>query len=349
MADFILRPMEPADGPAIDALMRSEALSTAVSLSTRYAHDVYTSLLALQPSLFGVVATLRGGDDLVGVATAFIEDVRVGSQTLPGARLENLKVRHDVRRQGLGGRLARWRIDEARRRFGGEGVIATAIDATNEGSLATARKWSTDILGPMRIVIAKVATKPPRADGPRVRTIGDGDIEAVVDRVNAFYEGVTLYPPQTADSIWFQLGPTSVGEPVRQYRVAVDRDGAIVAGTFVTERFKLMTDVLERVPTPLALVARVVPLIPPDRVIRSVELSLAWHAPGRLDAARALWDAIRYEWRASATNVGATVDPAGTLAEAFASGRFMMPKVELMVPILSPVPFDRTRPVCVWR
>jgi predicted N-acetyltransferase YhbS len=349
MADFILRPMEPSDGPAIDGLMRSEALATAVSLSTHYAQDVYRSLLALHPSLFGVVATVPGSDDLVGVATAFIEDVNVGGRTFPGARLENLKVRHDVRRHGLGGRLARWRIDEARRRFGGEGVIATEIDATNEGSLATARKWSTDILGPVRIVIARVGANAPRADGPRVRPIEDDDFEAVVERVNAFYEGVTLYPPQTPESLRSHLDAAILDEPVRGYRVALDRDGTIVAGALVTERFKVMTEVIERIPSPLALIARVVPLIPPDRVIRSIELSLAWHAPGRVDAARALWDAVRYEWRDTATNVAASVDPGGTLVQAFASGRFLMPKVELLAPILSPVPFDRARPVYVWR
>jgi hypothetical protein len=39
MADFTLRPMEPSDGPGIDALMRNEAQTTAMSITTHYRHD----------------------------------------------------------------------------------------------------------------------------------------------------------------------------------------------------------------------------------------------------------------------------------------------------------------------
>jgi predicted N-acetyltransferase YhbS len=349
MVDFTLRPMEPADGPAVAELMRNEAQTTALAISTHYRHDVYASLLAQHPNLFGVVATAPGTDGLVGVATAFIEDARVGGEILPAAHLENLKVRHDVRRRGLGGRLAQWRIDEARRRFGGPGVIATALDATNAGSLATARRWSSQILGPLRIVIGRLGGSPSRSAGLRVRPMEDPEIETVVDRLNAFYEGVTLFPPQTPESLRALLAPTLFDERIRHYRVVVDLDGTVVAGAAVTERFKVMTDHIERVPRPIELLARVIPVIPPDRVIRSIELSLAWHARRRIDAGRALWDGIRHEWADRATNVACVVDPRGTLATAFRSGRFLMPKVELLVPIHSPTPVDPDGQVYFWR
>ena len=165
MADFTLRPMEPSDGPAIDALMRSEAQSTSIGITTHYRHDIYQSLLAQHPGLYGVVASSQTSDGLVGMATAFMEEVIVGRRPYPAAHLENLKVRHDVRRKGLGAQLAEWRIQEARRRFGGDGIIATGIESSNTASLATARRWSTQLLGPLRIVIARVSTKPPTTDG----------------------------------------------------------------------------------------------------------------------------------------------------------------------------------------
>ena len=83
MADFALRPMEPMDGPAIDALMRTEAQTTAMSLTTHYQRDIYESFLAQHPTLFGVVATSPGIDGLVGMATAYIEDVSVGGRSYP--------------------------------------------------------------------------------------------------------------------------------------------------------------------------------------------------------------------------------------------------------------------------
>ena len=210
---FLLRAIEPSDGPAIDTLMRTEAQTTSMSITTHYHVDMYPALVAQHPSLFGVVATAPGTDGLVGVATAFTDQVRIGGRTYPSAHLENLKVRHEFRRQGLGRRLAEWRIEEADRRFGGEGVIATGIEVSNAASLATARSWSTQVLGPVRVVIATTRTKPPPSGGVSIRPLEDRDVEAVVEGVNAFHGSFDLYPPQTATSLAAQHAPTPLGEP----------------------------------------------------------------------------------------------------------------------------------------
>ena len=102
MPEFTLRPMVPTDGPAIDAIIREEAQTTSFGMTTSYRHDVYRSLLAQHPSLFGVVAEAAGVDGLVGFATAFVDGVTVAGRPYPTAHLENLKVRADLRRQGLG-------------------------------------------------------------------------------------------------------------------------------------------------------------------------------------------------------------------------------------------------------
>ena len=78
-------------------------------MTTAYQHDVYRSLLAQHPSLFGVVAETPGVDGLAGFATAFVDGATVAGRPYPTAHLENLKVRADFRRQGLGARLAAWR------------------------------------------------------------------------------------------------------------------------------------------------------------------------------------------------------------------------------------------------
>ena len=349
MVDFTLRPMEPSDGPAIDLLMRTEAQTTSMSMTTHYEHDVYQALLAQHPTLFGVVAEAPGHDGLVGMATAFTEDVTVGGRVLPSAHLENLKVHHDLRRQGLGSRLAAWRIDEASRRFGGDGVVSTGIEITNTASLATARGWSTQTVGPIHVIVARVLRRPPTMRGITVRPIVDGDLAAVVDGVNAFYAGYDLYPPQTATGLAASLQPNALGGSQRQYRVAVRGDGSIVAGALIGERFKLMTDHLEHIPRPLALLSRVMPLIPPDGVLRSIELSLAWHAPNEAAAGRHLWDAIRHEWHDRATHAAGQADPRGPLFEMLHLGPTMIPKVRLMIPVRSPIPVGEERPIYVWR
>jgi predicted N-acetyltransferase YhbS len=349
MPEFTLRPMEPTDGPAIDALIREEAQTTSISMTTSYRHDVYQSLIAQHPSIFGVVAEAPGMDGLAGFATAFVDGVTVAGRPYATAHLENLKVRTDLRRQGLGARLAAWRIAEAEQRFVGEGVVTAAIDSSNAASIATARRWANQIVGPISLRIARPSATPPSGRGLVVRPLRDGDAEEVLAGIAAFHADHDLVPVVSASRVAASLADTSLGEPIRQYRVAVTPDGSIVAGAGVGERFKLMTDHIDRIPLPLAVVGRIAGLIPPDRTIRSVELFLAWHAPGRVDAARQLWDAIRYEWRDRVTSVVGLTDPRSTLMEAFHVPRGPGPRVELVVPVRSPVPIGPERLIYLWR
>jgi hypothetical protein len=145
------------------------------------------------------------------------------------------------------------------------------------------------------------------------------------------------------------LAPTALGMPIRHYRVAEARHRSIVAGAAITERFVLMTDRIENVPWPLALLGRAVSVLPPDGVLATIELSLVWHAPGREGAGRTLWDAIRYEWRDRATRIAAPVDPRGELNRVFRAGRRLQPRVRLMIPVRSPVPLSETKPIYLWR
>lgn len=348
MVDFTLRPMGPTDGPAIDALLRHEAQTTSVGMTTHYRHDIYDAFLAQHPTLFGVVAESPGIDGLVGMATAFLDEVTIGGRIFPSAQLENLKVRHDVRRQGLGARLAAWRIDEAHRRFGGAGVVSAGIEASNVASLATASRWSTQVLGPVRIVIARTSSKQPPSRGVDVRPLTDGDVDAVVDGLDTFYAGYDMFPPQTPARFAAALAPTDLGA-FRTYRVAVADDGTLVAGAGVTERFELMTDHIDSMPLPISILGRITGFLPSDRVIRSVEVGLAWHAPGRVDAARAVWDAIRFEWHGRANTVVGIADPRGSLIDAFHVGISFAPRLPLMAPVQSPVRLDPDRLLYMWR
>lgn len=349
MTDFTLRPMAPTDGPGMDRLLREEAQTTTVALTTSYQHDVYRALLAQHPSLFGVVAEAPDGDGLAGMATAFLHQVSVRGQMFPAAYLENLKVRSDDRRRGLGGRLAAWRIEEAERRAGPGVVVMATMDSTNAGSIATARRWATQIVGPLTLRIAKTGGSMPFHGGTRVRPLADDDLDAVIEGAGEFLTAYDLAPVLSADGLAALLAPTSLGEPIRQYRVAVDPDGRIVAGAGVGERYKVMVDHIDNIPLPMALLGRLAGILPADRILRSLELFLVWHRPGRPDAARLLWDAIRSEWRDQATGVGGIVDPRSTLLDAFPIGRLPGPRVQLMVAVRSPVPIGADRLIYLWR
>ena len=146
-------------------------------------------------------------------------------------------------------------------------------------------------------------------------------MEAVVAESNAFNADANLYPRLTGDRLRELLAPMDPGGPVRQYRLAVTPAGDIVAGAVVVQRFELMTDHIDRLPTPLALLNKVLHLVPADGVIRSAEASLPWFAPGQLQAGRHLWEEIRHEWHGRATHLGTVVDPKSAAAEMCRVGR----------------------------
>ena len=189
---------------------------------------------------------------------------------------------------------------------------------------------------------------PHAADARVVFRPAEDEVGTVLDAIGTFYVDHDLVPRLTPEGFAAAFGPTRSGETIRHYRVAVGDDGTLLAGVAVTERFKLMVDHIDRMPLPLAVIGRVTGILPADRVISSIELSLGWHAAGRIDALRRLWDAIRVEWHGRATNVVAEVDPRGSLVEAFHVGRTMIPQPDL-IPVHSPVPLDGSRPVYVWR
>ena len=137
--------------------------------------------------------------------------------------------------------------------------------------------------------------------------------------------------------------------PIRRYRVVETPDGALVGGACVTERFELAEDQIERIPPVLSVLVTVLRLVPPDRIVRSAEVTLAWHAPGRLDVGRLLWNAIRYEWSDRATHIAGNADARGPLAEMFRADRMPGPRVRLVAPIYSPTPIDESRPVYLAR
>ena len=101
VTEFRLRPMEAGDGPAMARLLREEAQTTRISLTTTYQHDVVTSLLAQHPTLFGVVAEVPGDDRLAGMATAFMQ-VSIASRLGHGA---SCRAMHRYALPALSGRV----------------------------------------------------------------------------------------------------------------------------------------------------------------------------------------------------------------------------------------------------
>jgi GNAT superfamily N-acetyltransferase len=309
MVTFTLREMQPSDGKALADLMENDPEKPGMSLITRFLVDPYQAWTALKPDLVGVVAEAPGVDGLIGCATVAFDTVQFDGRVLPAAFLENLKVHHAYRGQGLGTQLAQWRVAQGRGRFGEDGVILTGTGKDNTASLATMKKWCKQFVGPLTIAPQRPPEQSPEpANGITVRAVGEADLEEIADKSNHFYADFNVYTPLSPEKLMvlFQQTPSSY-----HYRIAVDPNGNILAGMLLSERAALMYDEFRNVPPPM----RQNPAFPQDGRLRLMEVAFLWFDD--LAAAQYLWEAIRWEFRDRVNTFSAGLDLRSPLNDVF--------------------------------
>ncbi len=339
---FTLRPMQPSDGPAIRQLMEDDPHSGGMQITTQFQVDPVQAWRTLKPNMVGAVAEGPDGR-IVGTATVAFDTVQYNGRVLPSAYLENLKVHHEARGQGVGTALARWRVDQARARFGSEGVILTATTTDNVASQNTMKKWATQFFTPMAVSVRPSLKRPPRAPaGLTARAADARDYAQIAEKSNAFYAGYQLYSPLTADSLRDTLSDPA---HVYTYDVVQDERGALVAGAMSIIRSAVMVDIVRGVPPLMRLVNDLVlHLVPSDGRLSAVEVNYVWY--DRIEAAQHLWRHIRYAYRQQAASLNCNFDPRSPLKDVFRIRPWHVPKLTLVIALAGPEPMDTTQLVC---
>ena len=329
---FHLREMLPSDGDALRQLMETDPPTTDMTTTTHFLVDPYQAWMALKPGMVGVVAEVPGVDGLVGAATVSFDNLQFEGEVLPTAFLENLKVHHAYRGHDLGTKLAEWRVERARERFGANGIIATGTTSDNAASLATMKKWATQLVGPL---IAAPYLAPNSAPDPlpgiTIRAPHADELDEIAAQSNHFYAEYNLYPPLHPAEL-----KTLLDGNVYHYRVGVDEAGTPCAGALMPERTKLMYDQFQNVPPAIKESG----MIPPDERLRLVEVGYFWFT--QLAAAQLLWSSLRWEFRESANTFSVVSDVSNPLREVF---QFENPatKLEIVVALHAPSPMGTER------
>jgi GNAT superfamily N-acetyltransferase len=329
---FTLRAMRPEDGPALVQLMENDPETQEMSMTTRFTVDPYRAWTALQPDLLGVVAEASGIEGLIGAATVAFMDAQYEGQVRPSAFLENLKVHHEYRGQGIGTALAQWRFDRARERFGDEGVILTGTSSDNTASIATMKKWSKQFAGPLTIAPRQLRDDPPAPlAGITIRPAEAQDLAEIAEKSNRFYADYNLYTPFSADSLDATLKFAALNP--YHYRIAVDGSGNIVAGALISERSKLLVDEFRNVPPPLLMSG----MIPPDKLLRLLEVGSMWFE--NLDAVVYLWEYMCWEFHDRANSLSAPYDARSPINDLFKTQPSLI-TLDIILAINGPVPMD---------
>lgn len=339
---FTLRPMTDADGEAVRHLMEDDPDSGGMQITARFVLNPVRAWQALKPEIAGVVAAAPDGR-ILGTATVSFEDVQYNGRVIPSAYLENLKVHHTARGQGIATALAQWRVGQAKARFGsGEGVILTTTSTDNTPSLNTMKKWASQFYSPLVVSIRPTLRRAPAApSGLSARKALPDDYARLSEASNRFYTDYQLYAPMSAERLHALID----GAPdVYAYYAVFDSSGTPVAGALAVLRAAVVYDQIRDIPTPLRLANRVLHIVPADGRLRALEINSLWYT--RPNAASYLWRTLRHIYHQQASTTTVVFDPRSALKDIFRIRPWHMPKLNLVTALHGPEPMDTVKPVC---
>jgi hypothetical protein len=161
--------------------------------------------------------------------------------------------------------------------------------------------------------------------------------------MNNFYIGHILWSPVSAALLSAFLEQQAAGITPNQLYVA-EREGKIVAGLSASDRTGLVRMRIGRAPAYVRILGASLGVLPADGNLRSLTVRNAWYAPGEVDAARYLWQTLRYRLRRQATSLGIAYDQRDPLG-----AMFQVPTWLLLVParygLRTSLPADPDRPI----
>lgn len=157
---FKLRAMEASDSQAVASLITEFG----DDITTHFSVDAFAAITSgTEFPTSGVVVEASGQNGLVGMGTVRFNHVQFNGEILPLAFLDGLKVRKDFRRQGLGYKIADWRLQMAKETYGNNCVVATGLLQENTASYAVAKKWCREFLEPaFEALIVPVRRQQPK-------------------------------------------------------------------------------------------------------------------------------------------------------------------------------------------
>jgi hypothetical protein len=341
---FSLRAIQPSDSPALTRLITEFD----GDLTTRFQVDPYRAIsFGTEFRTLGVGVECSAVDGFVGMGTVRFGKAQFNGEVLPFAFLDGLKVHEDFRGLGLGYQIASWRIQQVKEVYGDQCVIATGMLYDNYASHAVAAKWCREFAeSAIHVLILPTRTRPPKSlPGITVREIEMQEHEEFAAKQNAFYQNYNLYPPSEVNSIVNALGISIDGQKPYRYYVAIDKNGNLLAGAQTWARGVLKSDMVNNPPAPLRIMNSILHLLPSDFVIRDINVSGLWFQPGQLNAAKFLWETIRWACKDQGTSITAGFDPRDPARQAVTLRPWYQPRPQITLAIHGPTPMDRSKPL----
>ena len=292
--------------------------ATADSGGIGFTDDYQTDLLAVHRGLaeeFHAVVAEKDGE-AIGMVFGEVRWVQYAGKEVPGVYISHLRVHPDYRQRGIARELSDWALEYITDLLRSDVVLYGAIMEGN-ASLKLADRYGFKATNPIQGGIVPMRRRPPASiPGLEVRVAERNELPAIAEGMNAFYREHNLWIPVNVDTLEDFLKQEVNEVKPNQLYVAV-RGDKVVAGLSLSDRTKLVRMRLARAPWYVRILGGWLGMLPSSGILEALTVRRVWFREGELEAARYLWDSLRYELREQGNCLGIAYDPRDRLADVF--------------------------------
>ena len=308
------RLVTPKDSQKLESLIAATEDGGGIGFNDDYQADLLAVHRGLAEEFHAAVA--EQDDMIVGMVFGEVRWVQYAGQEVPGVYISHLRVHPAHRRQGIARELSDWALEYITDLMRSDMVMYGAIMAENV-SLKLADQYGFQATRPIQGGIIPMRKSPPAAiPDLEVRPAERSEFPAIADGMNAFYREHNLWIPVNVDTLEDFLKQEVNQVKPNQLYVAV-RSGEIVAGVSLSDRTKLVRMRLARAPWYVRTLGGWLGLLPASGILEALTVRRVWFREGELEAARYLWQKLRYDLRERGNCLGIAYDPRDRLADMF--------------------------------
>lgn len=308
------RLVTPKDKEALETLITATADSGDIGFTDEYQADLLAIHRGLAEEFHAAVAEIDG--EVIGMVFGEVRWVQYAGQEVPGVYISHLRVHPDYRQQGVARELSDWALEYITDLLRSDAVLYGAIMAKNV-SFKLGNRYGFKATKPVQGGIVPMRKSPPTAvPDLEVRVAERNELPAIVEGMNAFYREHNLWIPVSIDTLEDFLKQKVDEVKPNQLYVAV-RDGEVVAGLSLSDRTELVRMRLMRAPWYVRALGGWLGLLPASGVLDALTVRRVWFREGELEAARYLWDSLRFDLREQGNSLGIAYDPRDRLADVF--------------------------------
>ena len=339
MPETTYRLVTSKDSQALEKLIAATSDGGGIGFTDDYQANLLDVHRGLAEEFHAVVAVQDG--EVIGMVFGEVRWVQYASQVVPGVYVSNLRVHPDYRQQGIARELSDWALEYITDLLRSDTVLYGAIMAGNV-SLKLAERYGFQATETIRGGVVPMRTHLPAAiPGLEVRVAEKDELPAIVDGMNAFYREHNLWIPVSVDTLEDFLKQEVAEIKPNQLYVAA-RGGEILAGLSLSDRTKLVRMRLARAPWYVRALGSWLGLLSASGVLEALTVRRLWFREGELEAARYLWNTLRYELREQGNCMGIAYDPHDRLAEVF-QVPFWLPMFKARYLVRAPAPMENGR------